>query len=134
MPKMHTDACLIGIPTMLRYSSNLAGYITNKAIVSAVKSKQLSTWRNRSTLVRQPNRSLWIAQANTWQIKVMLKVGTCLAGATCHSKNTPRRTKHISKLSTVTGGTQPSGARLAFCITRLISTEMHWMHIPVRYA
>jgi len=125
MPKMHIDVCLIEIPTMPRYSSNLAGCTTNKATVSAVKSKQLNTWRNLLTLVIQHNRPLNIAQANTWQIKVMRKVGICLADVTCHSRNTPKHTRHINKPSTVMDGTRHSGARLAFCITKLISTEMH---------
>jgi len=136
MPKWHTDECLIGIPTMPRYFSSLAGCIISKATVSAVKRMRLNTWRNLSVPVRKKkkNDQSHNARANTWQIKAMHKVGICLDDVTCHSRSIQKRTRPINKRFIETAGTRHSGARLAFCITRLISTEMHWMHIPVRYA
>ena len=80
------------------------------------------------------NDPFYIAYLNTWQTKVMRKVGICLAGVTCHSRNIQKRTRPISKLSTAMDGTRHSGARLAFCTTRSTSTEMHLMHTPERYA
>jgi tetratricopeptide (TPR) repeat protein len=76
----------------------------------------------------------YIAHANTWQIKVMRKAGICLDGATCHSRNTQKHTRPISKQFIETVGTRHSGARLAFCIIRSTSTEMHLTHIPAPYA
>jgi len=135
MPNWHTDESSIGIQTMPRSSSSLVGCIISKATVSAVKKMRLNTWRNLSAPVRRvKNDQSHIARANTWQIKVMHKVGICLDGVTCHNRNIQKRMRPISKRSIETVGTQHSGARLAFCITRLISTEMHLMHIPARYA
>lgn len=74
------------------------------------------------------------AHTNTWQIKVMRKAGISLDGATCHNRSIQKHTRPISKQSTAMDGTRHSGARLAFCITKLTSTEMHLMHTPVRYA
>jgi len=135
MQKWHTDECSIGIPTMPKSFSSLAGCIISKATVLAVKRMQLNTWRNLSVPVRRvKNDQSHISRANTWQIKVMRKVGICLDGVTCHSRSIQKRTRPISKRFIETAGTRHSGARLAFCITRLISTEMHLMHIPARYA
>ena len=75
-----------------------------------------------------------ISSAYTWQIKAMHRVGIFLVDVTCHNRNIPRHTRHISKQSTETGGIRLSGARLAFCITRLTSTEMRLMRTPGRYA
>jgi hypothetical protein len=95
----------------------------------------LSIWSSLSALVRLvKNEWSHIPHANTWQIKVMLKAGICLADATCHNRSTQRRTRPINKQSIAMDGTRHSGARLAFCITKLTSTEMHLMHTPAQYA
>lgn len=75
-----------------------------------------------------------MAQANTWQTQMMHRVGISWAGVTCHSRSIQRRTKPTSKPCTAMAGTRRSGARLVSCITRSISTEMHSMRTPVRYA
>jgi tetratricopeptide (TPR) repeat protein len=49
------DVCSIGIRTMQRSFSSLAGCITNKATASAAKSKRLSTLKNPSVPVRLVN-------------------------------------------------------------------------------
>lgn len=135
MPNMPTSVFSIGIQNMQRSFSSLDGCTINRAQVSKVKSRPLSTWNNLSVPVRLVNydRS-HISHANTWQIKVMHRVGTSLVGATCHNRSTPRHTRPISKLFIETGGIRLSGARLAYCTTKLISTEMRSMHIPARYA
>jgi len=135
MPNRPIDVCLTEIRSMQRSFSSLAGCITSKATALAVRSKRLSTWSNLSVLVRLvKNDPSHISHANTWQTKVMRKAGICLAGATCHNRNTQKRTRPISKQSIAMDGTRHSGARLAFCITRLTSTEMHLMHTPAQYA
>lgn len=135
MPKLPISVFSIGIQNMQRSFSNLDGCITNRVPVSKVKSRPLSTWNNLSVPVRlvKYDRS-HISHANTWQIKAMHRVGTYSVGATCHNRSTPRHTRPISKLFIETDGIQLSGARLAFCTTKLISTEMRLMHIPARYA
>lgn len=119
---------------MPRSSSSSAGCITRSTTATA-RTLQLSTWRSLSTPVRRVvNDHSSVTRSNTWQTKTMRRAGTCLGGATCHSRSIPRRMRPTSKPSIATGGTQHSGARLASCITRSTSTEMHWMHTPARYA
>lgn len=117
MPNLPIDVYLIAIQIMPRSSSNWDGYTISKAIASQARSKRLSTLRNRST-----------------QMPMMRKAGIFWADATCHNRNTPRRTRPISKRYIATVGTRHSGARLASCITRSISTEMRLMRTPGRYA
>lgn len=78
--------------------------------------------------------SVQSACTNTWQTRVMRKVGTFLDVVTCHSRSIQKHMRHISKPFTATDGIRLSGAQLASCITRSISTEMHLMHTPVPYA
>lgn len=135
MQKQPTCAFLIETQIMQRCSNSLVGCIISRATASPAKSVLLSTSRNLSAQVRLvKNNPSCIVHANTWQTKVMHKAGICLADVTCHSRSTQRRTRPISKPSIETDGTQHSGARLAFCITRSTSTEMHLMPTPVRYA
>lgn len=135
MPKLPTSVFSIGIQNMQRSFNNLDGCITSRVLAFKVKSRLLSIWNNLSVPVRlvKYDRS-HILHANTWQIKAMHRAGTSLVGATCHNRSTPRHTRPISKLFIETDGIRLSGARLAFCTTKLTSTEMRLMHIPARYA
>jgi len=126
--------CSTEIQTMQRFFNNLDGYIINRATASPAKSVPLSTSRNPSTQVRLAKRDLSsMVHANTWQTKLMHRVGTYLVDVTCHSRNTQKRMKPINKLYIVTVAIRLSGARLAFCTTRSTSTETRLMPTPARY-
>ena len=58
MPRWHIGVCWTEIRITQKSFSNLAGCITNKAIVSAAKNKPLSIWKNQSTLVRPVKQDL----------------------------------------------------------------------------
>ncbi|KKZ65944.1 hypothetical protein EMCG_08302 [[Emmonsia] crescens] len=113
LPRLLTDGCWIVTPIMQRYYNNSDGCTTNRATVTAVRNKPLSTWRNLSK-----------------QITATPRAGTSLDAATCPKRNTPRHMRLISKRSTVTDGIQHSGAPSAYFIIKSISTVMRSMPIP----
>lgn len=135
MPNLHIDVCLIVIQTTPKFFNNLVGYIINKATASVVRSMQLSTWKNLSAQVCC--RSLFhinVSHTNTWQTNLMLKVGICWAGVTCHNRSTPKHMRPINKPFIAMAGILHFGARLAFCTIRSTSTEMLLTHTPAPYA
>jgi len=133
-PNLPIDVCLIAIQIMPRSSSNWGGYIISKAIASQARSRRLSTLRNLSIQVSSLCDQTHVTRINTWQMPMMRKAGIFWADVTCHNRNTPRHMRPISKRYIAMVETRHSGARLAFCITRSISTEMRLMHTPGRYA
>jgi hypothetical protein len=96
--------CWTTLPSMPRFCSSWDGSTISKVILSRYK--------------REPSN---ISRSLCHRITAMHRAGTSSDAAICHSRSTPRPTKHTSKLSIGMARTRLSGVLSVCCTTRSTS-------------
>lgn len=133
-PRQRTAVSSSAIQSMQRCCNSSAGSTTNKATPSKARNMPSTTLSSRSAQVCLLS-NIGIHLANIFcQTRTMPKAGTCLADATCRSRNTPRLMRPISRPFIVTAATQPFGVPLVCSTTRSTNTATPSMPTHGRFA